>query len=163
MARMFKKAYVVIRDDLDQAACTNPNNRWDAERGQCIDFLTWDGSEGGKLGGANDLNHLWTEWNMDALATYRNAIDCWEKSGGKVGTVVPNQDWSSSALPQCFFGMEVVKGTFTHWHGTEAITLAGDFAGQNGLAGKLWPKVKCLQGLTFERDEHKCEYTWNGE
>ena len=61
MLRLYKRAYVVIRPDLSVDECTNPNNAWDAEKSHCLDLLTWDGSVGGTLGGANDLtaNNMW--------------------------------------------------------------------------------------------------------
>lgn len=160
MLRLYKRAYVVVRSDLSLEECSNPNNAWDTEKSRCLDLLTWDGSVEGTLGGANDLtdNSMWGKWNMDPFWIMRNAVDCWENNGGKLASAKPTQNWESSLPPACFFAMEVLKGSYSDIQkGT--LWLDGDFAGQDGMDGKLWPKSKCDSALEVGAEE--CEFEWN--
>jgi len=157
MARLYKRTYVVVRSDLDVTECTNPNNAWDAEKSRCLDLLSWSGSVDGTLGGANDLNDMWGKWNMDPFTTMRNAVDCWENNNGNIGPVVIDRNWADSTPPACFFAMTVLKGSYSDIQkGT--LWLDGDFAGQSGMDGKLWPKNKCDSAL--EQGDEECNYEW---
>ncbi|PGH18284.1 hypothetical protein AJ79_00623 [Helicocarpus griseus UAMH5409] len=52
-------------------------------------------------------------YKMDRLETYRNAVACWEKSGGRVGpakSAIKKKD--KKALPECYFGIAVAKGKY---------------------------------------------------
>ncbi|KAK5739053.1 hypothetical protein LTR17_005571 [Elasticomyces elasticus] len=155
MARLFKRIYVVVRTDIPQDKCTEPNNAWDAEKSRCLDMLSWDGTAGGTLGGANDLNEIWNEYQLDKFATLRNAVDCWEGSGGKVGDVKPNDDWASTEIPYCFFGIEVLKGSYESEDMHGMLMLSGDFPGQENMEGKLWPMIKC------DDSYQDCASEWN--
>ena len=62
--------------------------------------------------GLGAIGWLMPDYTMDKLATYRNTVDCWLANGNRMGPTVPNSDVTSTALPQCLFGMEVKKGTW---------------------------------------------------
>lgn len=97
---------------------------------------------------------------MDPYWTMKNAVDCWESTGGKLADAKPTQNWESDLPPTCFFPMEVLKGSYSDIQkGT--LWLEGDFAGQDGMKDKLWPKSKCLSALEVGSEE--CEFSWNGE
>lgn len=164
MGRLYKKMFVVVRTDLPEDKCTNPNNAWDDEKSRCLDLLSWDGGDSSTLGGANDMtdNDMWKAWNMDPFWTMRNAVDCWEDNNGKIGDAKPSQVWESSTPPPCFFAMEVVKGSYSDSH-RGMIKLSGDFPGQDGLEDKMWPKSKCEDASEFERGAYACEYDWVGD
>ncbi|OQO10077.1 hypothetical protein B0A48_04433 [Cryoendolithus antarcticus] len=159
MARLFKKVYIVIRDDTAVKNCNGKTKVWDADTSRCLDMFSWNGVSGSTLGGANDIIDIWGDYGMDPLATMRNAVDCWEASGGKVGTVQVNEVWNTDMAPRCFFGMEVVKRKCTD-DAKGMMWMAGDFPGQEGMNGKkLWPVEKC--SARQDRQEGECEYTWN--
>ena len=148
MARIWRGLYVVIRDDLPEAKCIHPNNAWDEEKSRCLDVLAWyPKSTDQTLGGNKDVEYAWNSWGMDKLKTLRNAVDCWEDKGG-VGQ--PNHDIlllqnKSPYDNPCFFTMPVLKGNYSDI-AKGSIWMAGDFPGQDGQAGKLWPRAKCNRG-----------------
>ncbi|KPM40559.1 hypothetical protein AK830_g5976 [Neonectria ditissima] len=164
MARQFKGAYVVVRDDLPINKCINPNNAWDDQKGRCLDLLTWYPKKvSTTLGGSKDMEVVWDAWNMPKLQTLRNAVDCWESNGGHVGkTGIREGSWASTTPPPCFFAMPVLKGNYSDVS-KGSIWMAGDFAGQDNQAGKLWPKSKCEDGNKElhrnpfnTKDDYKC-------
>ncbi|RKL26365.1 hypothetical protein BFJ72_g13761 [Fusarium proliferatum] len=148
MARLFKDFYVVIRDDLPINKCTDPNNAWDDRTNRCLDILSWwPKSASGRVGGDLAMEKVWAKWNMPPLWTLRNAVECWESNGGKNGDAkvkALQSEWANGVLPPCFFAMPVLKGNWSKDAASDgAIWLAGDFVGQEGQAGRLWPKDKC--------------------
>ncbi|EXL74424.1 hypothetical protein FOPG_10455 [Fusarium oxysporum f. sp. conglutinans race 2 54008] len=148
MARLFKGFYVVIRDDLPINKCTHPNNAWDDRTGRCLDILSWwPKSASGRVGGDLAMEKVWDKWNMSPLWTLRNAVECWENNGGKIGDAkvkALQSEWTNGVPPPCFFAMPVLKGNWSKDAASDgAIWLAGDFVGQEGQAGRLWPKDKC--------------------
>ncbi|KAF4778701.1 hypothetical protein HER10_EVM0009051 [Colletotrichum scovillei] len=147
MARQFRGAYVVVRDDLPVDKCTNPNNAWEADKKRCLDILAWYPKKVSQtLGGNKDMEALWTEWNMDKLGTLRNAVECWENNNGHIGkTGIREGSWASETPPLCFFAMPVLKGNYSDVS-KGSIWMAGNFPGQEGQAGLLWPKSKCENG-----------------
>lgn len=164
MARRFKGAYVVVRDDLPYDKCNNPNNAWDSEKNRCLDLLTWYPKKvDTTLGGSKDMEVVWDKWNMDKLATLRNAVDCWENNGGKIGDTGPRDgSWAAETPPPCFFAMPVLKGNYSDVS-KGSIWMAGNFGGQDGQAGLLWPKSKCEDGNKElhrnpfnTKDDYKC-------
>ncbi|KAH8587655.1 hypothetical protein B0O99DRAFT_641003 [Bisporella sp. PMI_857] len=144
MARMFKKTYVIIRDDMKQKDCVNPNNAWHSETGRCLDMMTWGGASSDTFGGANDLTNIWVYYKMNQLATMLNSVQCWEQNNGQMGASKPGAEfWKSDGLPPCFFGSEVKKGT---WEKDRkgVLYLDSSFVGQTGATGlKIWPETKC--------------------
>jgi hypothetical protein len=53
--------------------------------------------------------------------------------------------------------MTVLKGSYNDIQkGT--LWLDGEFAGQKGMEGKLWPKIKCDAALELGAEE--CQYEW---
>ncbi|KAJ3547829.1 hypothetical protein NM208_g1311 [Fusarium decemcellulare] len=164
MARQFKGAYVVVRDDLPIGKCTNPNNAWDGNKGRCLDILTWFPKKvDTTLGGSKDMEVIWEAWNMDKLAILRNAVACWEDNDGHIGkTSIKEGSWASETPPPCFFAMPVLKGNYSDVS-KGSIWMAGDFAGQEDQSGKLWPKAKCEDGNKElhrnpfnTKDDYKC-------
>ncbi|KXH32852.1 hypothetical protein CSIM01_04345 [Colletotrichum simmondsii] len=147
MARQFRGAYVVVRDDLPVDKCTNPNNAWEADKKRCLDILAWYPKKVSQtLGGNKDMEALWTDWNMDKLGTLRNAVECWENNNGHIGkTGIREGSWASETPPPCFFAMPVLKGNYSDVS-KGSIWMAGNFPGQEGQAGLLWPKSKCENG-----------------
>ncbi|KAI1049518.1 hypothetical protein LB505_008105 [Fusarium chuoi] len=148
MARLFKGFYVVIRDDLPINKCTHPNNAWDDRTNRCLDILSWwPKSASGRVGGDLAMEKVWAKWNMSPLWTLRNAVECWENNGGKIGDAkvkALQSEWANGVPPPCFFAMPVLKGNWSKDAASDgAIWLAGDFVGQEGQAGRLWPKDKC--------------------
>lgn len=164
MGRLYKKMFVVLRTDLKKDDCTNPNNAWDEEKSRCMDLLTWNGADDSTLGGGNDLiaNKMWQTWNMDPFYTMKNAVTCWEEHDGHIGEAEPTQVWESDVPPPCFFAMEVVSGSY-YVRGKGMIELGGDFAGQHGLDGMLWPKTKCEENSKYWTIEDHCKYSWVGD
>ena len=164
MGRLYKKMFVVLRTDVPQDKCTEPNNAWDNEKSRCMDLLTWNGADDSTLGGGNDLiaNKMWESWNMDPYWTMKNAVTSWEEHDGHIGDVGPMQVWESDVPPPCFFAMEVVCGSY-YVRGRGMIELGGDFAGQHGLDGMLWPKSKCEENSRYWTIEDHCKYSWVGD
>ena len=157
MARLFKRTYVLVRPDLEASECTNADSAWDGDKNQCYTLHSWDGTVDGTLGGANDLADMWGRWHMDPMWTMRNAVECWEAHDGKIGEVSITQGWTPSAPPPCYFAMTVLKGSYSDIQkGT--LWLDGEFAGQKGMEGKLWPKNKCDEALELGAEE--CQYEW---
>jgi hypothetical protein len=166
MARIWRGLYVVVRDDLPQAKCVHPNNAWDGDKGRCLDVLAWYPKHVEMaFGGNKDIEYAWDSWGMDKLRTLRNAVDCWEDNGGHprqpdmgIGSLQSKDPYD---LP-CFFAMPVLKGE--HSDLVEgSLWMAGDFAGQDGQGGKLWPKAKCTQANRDlhqnpfnDKDDYKC-------
>lgn len=149
MARNWRGLYAVVRDDLPKPKCINPNNAWDDDMGgRCLDILAWyPKNEGITFGGNKDIYYAWDHWGMDKLATLRNAVNCWENNGGHIGK--PKTDIGALKMPNpyeipCFFTMPVLKGNYSD-DGRGSLWLAGNFPGQEGQAGKLWPKSRCKQ------------------
>jgi hypothetical protein len=149
MARNWRGLYVVVRDDLPLPKCINPNNAWDDEKGRCLDVLAWYPKKVSQtLGGNKDIEYAWNSWGMDKLKTLRNAVSCWENNDGHVGKPDTSIGSLKSKDPydlNCFFTMPVLKGNYSDVS-KGSIWMAGDFPGQEGQAGKLWPKAKCTQG-----------------
>ncbi|KAM0709299.1 hypothetical protein Q7P35_003337 [Cladosporium inversicolor] len=85
--------FVVLRTDVKQDKCTEPNNAWDDDKSRCMDLLTWNGADDSTLGGGNDLiaNRMWKSWNMDPYWTMKNAVTCWEEHDGHIGDVEPRR------------------------------------------------------------------------
>ncbi|PCD34001.1 hypothetical protein FGRA07_09156 [Fusarium graminearum] len=154
MARAWRGLYVVVRDDLPKPKCINPNNAWDDEKGRCLDILAWYPKTDKKtFGGNKDIEFAWNSWGMDKLGTLRNAVACWENNGGKIGSPKTSIGSLTSSSPYdspCFFAMPVLKGNYSDIS-KGSLWLAGDFAGQEGQAGKLWPKTRCE---AYNRDMH---------
>lgn len=143
MARRFKGAYVVIRDDLPRDKCTNKNNVWDRQGSRCLDVLVHWPRPAGEIKGSTAIETAWNSWGMNKFDTLRNAVDCWESNGGKVGKPESKLGtWVDAASSQCFFAMPVLKG---NWTGEEfgMIWLAGNFVGQEDDLGRAWPAEKC--------------------
>ncbi|KAM0433720.1 hypothetical protein ACHAQK_009156 [Fusarium lateritium] len=146
MGRRWRGLYVVVRDDLPKPKCTNRNNAWDDSKGRCLDILAWYPKEQGKtFGGNTDIYFAWDEWGMDKLATLRNTVACWENSGGKIGEMKTDVGALKTSNPYdipCFFVMPTLKGNYSDIQ-KGSLWMAGDFAGQDGQAGRLWPKSRC--------------------
>ena len=155
MARNWRGLYVVVRDDLPLSKCINANNAWDEESGGCLDVLAWYPKVTDQdLGGNKDIEFAWNAWGMDKLKTLRNAVSCWEDNGGHVGkpdtSIASLKSKDPYDLP-CFFTMPVIKGNWTKY-GHGSIWMAGDFPGQEGQAGKLWPWYKCKNVWPYNLD-----------
>ncbi|KAK6818911.1 hypothetical protein PG989_011031 [Apiospora arundinis] len=135
LAKTMKGCVVIIRTDLNTPElCSNPNNGWNAERKECYDLMIWNQkSKSDKhryFGGANDLNKLWKTFNMSPMHTMKNAVDCWQGSGGKdPGPTGYTTESMVDGIPKCFFAMTVKKG---HWYSKDGnyIDLTGDLKGQ---------------------------------
>ncbi|KLO83446.1 Uncharacterized protein Y057_1095 [Fusarium fujikuroi] len=148
MAIFFKGFYVVIRDDLPINRCTHPNNTWDDRTNRCVDILSWwPKSASGRVGSDLAMEKVWAKWNMSPLWTLLNAVECWENNGGKIGDAkvkALQSEWANGVPLPCFFAMPVLKGNWSKDAASDgAIWLAGDFVGQEGQDGRLWPKDKC--------------------
>lgn len=164
MGRLYKKLYIVIRDDIDQEECDGPHisSVWDEEKSRCLDLFSWDTGDESTLGGANDFinNGVWSKWNMDPLTTMRNAVDCWEEHNGHVGEAKTATTWDSALPPPCFFPMEVVKGTYSDAN-KGVIDLDGDYEGQFGLGDHRWPAKKACK--VRRADPTTCDFEWVGD
>ncbi|CVL08612.1 related to chitinase [Fusarium proliferatum] len=148
MAILFKGFYVVIRDNLPINRCTHPNNTWDDRTNRCLDILSWwPKSASGRVGGDLAMEKVWAKWNMSPLWTLRNAVECWENNGGNISDAkvkALQSEWANGVPRPYFFAMPVFKGNWSKDAASDgAIWLAGDFVGQEGQAGRLWPKDKC--------------------
>ncbi|KAF5624811.1 chitinase 3 [Fusarium tjaetaba] len=148
--RMFDKMgfYVVIRDDLPINKSTHPNNVCDDRTNRYLDILSWwPKSASGRVGGDLAMENVWAKWNMSRLWTFHNAVECWENNGGKIGETkvkALQSECTNGVPPPCFFAMPVLKRNWSKDAASNsAILLAGDFVGQEGQAGRLWPKDKC--------------------
>ncbi|KAF5026826.1 hypothetical protein F66182_1110 [Fusarium sp. NRRL 66182] len=154
MARRWRGLYAVVRDDISEARCRSQNggkdrnNQWDDIGHRCLDILAWyPKDEGVTFGGNKDIYFAWDKWGMDPLKTIRNAVNCWEGKDGHVGTPDTSIGSLTSSSPYdlpCFFAMPVLKGNYSDV-GKGSLWLAANFPGQQGQAGKLWPKSRCKE------------------
>ncbi|KAF9774990.1 hypothetical protein IL306_006935 [Fusarium sp. DS 682] len=147
MARQWKGLYAVVRDDLPKPKCINRNNAWDdSHGGRCLDILAWYPKQKGQtFGGSTAIYYAWDKWGMDKLATLRSAVACWENNGGKIGKMKTDIGSLKNTNPYgipCFFVMPTLKGNYSDIQ-KGSLWLAGDFAGQDGQAGRLWPRSRC--------------------
>lgn len=67
----------------------------------------------------------------------RNAVECWEANGGKMGDFQQHsQLLQNDSPPPCFFRQTVKKGWY---RGKHYMTLDGNFKGQEGQMDNVWP------------------------
>ena len=88
-----KGIQVIIRDDIPQDRCNEINHGWDDQNGRCLDMMIWNQKDQRDddryFGGAKDLEGLFQKYEMDAAATMRNSVECWERNGGRSHTPMP--------------------------------------------------------------------------
>lgn len=73
---------------------------------------------------------------MDKLTVMKNAAQCWENNGGKMGDFEPHDQFAAvDGPPPCFYRITVKKGWFRKG---AFITLDGKYPGQP-KDGEHWP------------------------
>lgn len=112
MLRLGRGARVFLNMNIGKDDCNgSPNGYWDDGHGACYDIITYLGN-GGVIEWLNDDGKLlWDDnaYDMDKEWTYKNAWECWDRNGGSIGPIQPNED-GETYIPWCTFGMEVYKG-----------------------------------------------------
>ena len=118
MMRYSRKTIVLINTDVSPEQCEeqDPDAYYDEQRGECFNLFWEDDTFQVFNSVSNDMgDKLWSDdggYNLDRAEFYANAYDCWINSGGKPGKPVTPENPADESLPQCFFSMVVVKGSF---------------------------------------------------
>ncbi|PGH27049.1 hypothetical protein AJ80_01235 [Polytolypa hystricis UAMH7299] len=135
--RHSRRCIVLINTDVAPHQCEeqDPDAWWDEERGECFNMFCIDGNNMLVDMETDFGSKLWSpdgDYNFDRDELYANAYDCWMANDGKIGEPV----WKGEpgSIPECFFGMVVVKGSYA-FENDGKVTLA-NFPGQ--FEGRFW-------------------------
>ncbi|PGH07394.1 hypothetical protein AJ79_06296 [Helicocarpus griseus UAMH5409] len=158
MIRDVRLGILFIDDGVTKDKCGDglESSVWDSKHDYC--FRLFHAGGGDKLQPLdNDLaKQLWGKksnkekfYNMNRLETYRNALDCWKKNAGRVGKVKFEKLKNKKALPQCFFGIPMVKGKY-YGEDVKKIIVPSKFPGYEGVK---WVEAKDILEIGQGKDK----------